>query len=43
MSERLTVYEKPACTTCKRLAALLTERGVAFVGLDDPGRSDDEL
>jgi arsenate reductase len=26
----LTVYEKPTCTTCRRLAALLTERGVDF-------------
>jgi arsenate reductase (glutaredoxin) len=26
----LTVYEKPTCTTCRRLAALLTERGIDF-------------
>jgi arsenate reductase len=26
----LTVYEKPTCTTCRRLAALLGERGVDF-------------
>ena len=26
----LTVYEKPTCTTCQRLAALLTERGIDF-------------
>lgn len=26
----LTVYEKPTCTTCRRLAELLTERGVDF-------------
>jgi|SRR5947209_6294410 len=26
----LTVYEKPTCTTCRRLFALLTERGVDF-------------
>jgi arsenate reductase len=26
----LTVYEKPTCTTCRKLAALLTERGIAF-------------
>jgi arsenate reductase (glutaredoxin) len=26
----LTVYEKPTCTTCKRLFTLLTERGVDF-------------
>jgi arsenate reductase len=29
MSE-LTVYEKPTCTTCKNLVALLEERGVDF-------------
>lgn len=29
MSE-LTVYEKPTCTTCRKLAALLTERGIDF-------------
>ncbi len=26
----ITVYEKPTCTTCRRLAALLTERGIDF-------------
>lgn len=26
----LTVYEKPTCTTCRKLYALLTERGVDF-------------
>jgi arsenate reductase len=26
----LTVYEKPTCTTCRRLATLLTERGIDF-------------
>lgn len=26
----LTVYEKPTCTTCRRLAILLSERGVEF-------------
>ena len=26
----ITVYEKRACTTCKKLAALLDERGIAF-------------
>jgi arsenate reductase len=30
----LTVYEKRACTTCKRLAALLAERGIAFDAVD---------
>jgi arsenate reductase (glutaredoxin) len=29
MSE-LTVYEKPTCTTCRNLFALLTERGIDF-------------
>lgn len=27
---RLTVYEKPTCTTCRRLSTLLTEQGVDF-------------
>jgi arsenate reductase len=26
----LTVYEKPTCTTCRKLAALLDERGIDF-------------
>ena len=26
----LTVYEKPTCTTCRRLAELLVDRGVDF-------------
>jgi arsenate reductase len=26
----LTVYEKPTCTTCRKLAHLLTERGIDF-------------
>jgi arsenate reductase (glutaredoxin) len=32
--ERLTVYEKPTCTTCRRLAALLNERGIDFDAVD---------
>jgi arsenate reductase len=28
--ERLTVYEKPTCTTCRKLASLLDERGIDF-------------
>ena len=28
--EALTVYEKPTCTTCRRLTALLEERGIPF-------------
>jgi arsenate reductase len=30
----LTVYEKPTCTTCRRLAALLIERGIDFEQVD---------
>jgi arsenate reductase len=30
----LTVYEKPTCTTCRRLADLLTERGIDFERVD---------
>lgn len=30
----LTVYEKPTCTTCRNLAALLAERGVDFDRVD---------
>ena len=30
----LTVYEKPTCTTCKNLHALLTERGIDFETVD---------
>jgi arsenate reductase len=30
----LTVYEKPTCTTCRKLRALLTERGVEFESID---------
>ena len=26
----MTVYEKPACTTCRKLAILLQERGIEF-------------
>ena len=26
----ITVYEKPTCSTCRNVVALLTERGVAF-------------
>jgi arsenate reductase len=32
--ERITVYEKPTCTTCKQLFELLTERGVDFDRVD---------
>jgi arsenate reductase (glutaredoxin) len=30
----LTVYEKQTCTTCRKLAALLEERGVEFERVD---------
>jgi arsenate reductase len=30
----LTVYEKPSCTTCRKLRTLLTERGVDFESVD---------
>lgn len=30
----LTVYEKPTCTTCRNLYALLSERGVDFDSVD---------
>ncbi len=32
--DQLTVYEKPTCTTCRRLVALLEERGVDFERVD---------
>lgn len=34
MDPGLIVYEKPTCTTCKRLFALLTERGIDFERVD---------
>jgi arsenate reductase len=30
----LTIYEKPTCSTCRKLRALLTERGVSFEPID---------
>lgn len=30
----ITVYEKRTCTTCRNLAALLTERGIDFDAVD---------
>jgi arsenate reductase len=30
----VTVFEKPACSTCRKLRALLTERGVEFRSID---------
>ena len=34
MRRLLTVYEKPSCTTCRRLHDLLVERGVDFDAVD---------
>jgi arsenate reductase len=41
----LTVYEKPTCTTCRNLFALLTERGIDFdtVEYHVTGLSEEEL
>jgi arsenate reductase (glutaredoxin) len=30
MSDNITVYEKPTCTTCRKLVKLLTEEGIDF-------------
>ena len=34
VSDVLTVYEKPTCTTCRKLHDLLVERGVDFASVD---------
>jgi len=41
----LTVYEKPTCTTCRKLRALLVEHGVEYESIDyhATGLKDDEL
>lgn len=41
----LTVYEKPTCSTCRKLRELLTERGVEFESIDyhATGIREDEL
>jgi arsenate reductase len=41
----LTVYEKPTCSTCRNLRALLTERSVEFESIDyhATGIQEDEL
>jgi len=41
----LTVYEKPTCTTCRRLSALLAERGIEADRVDYhvTGLSEDEI
>lgn len=43
--DTLVVYEKPACTTCRKLRALLAERGVDFGAIDyhATGIGEDEL
>lgn len=30
MAEKITVYEKPTCTTCRNLANLLKENGIGY-------------
>jgi len=30
MTEKITVYEKPTCTTCRNLAELLKENGIGY-------------
>ena len=30
MAKTITVYEKPTCTTCRNMSALLSENGVKF-------------
>lgn len=42
---KLTVYEKPTCSTCRNLRALLAERGVDFESIDyhATGIGEDEL
>jgi arsenate reductase len=41
----LTVYEKPRCSTCRKLRELLTEHGIAFESVDYhvTGLTEDEL
>jgi arsenate reductase len=41
----LVVYEKPSCTTCRKLRELLAERGVDFESIDyhATGLEEDEL
>lgn len=31
---QLTIYEVPTCSTCRRLSALLAQRGIDYVGVD---------
>jgi arsenate reductase len=41
----ITVYEKPTCTTCKKLAALLAERGIDYDAVESHvlGLTQDEV
>jgi arsenate reductase (glutaredoxin) len=41
----LTVYEKPSCSTCRKLRALLAEKGVGYESVDyhERGIAEDEL
>ena len=41
----LTVYEKPSCSTCRNLRALLDERGIEYVTVDhhSDGLVEDQL
>jgi arsenate reductase len=34
VTPELTVYEKPTCTTCRKLAELLRERGIDFESVE---------
>jgi len=38
----LTVYEKPTCSTCRKLRALLDEHGVDYESVDYPRRGLEE-
>ncbi len=33
-SDKLTIYEKPTCTTCRSTVKLLNERGIEFTDVD---------
>ncbi len=43
--DALTVYEKPTCSTCRKLRALLAEHGVEYESIDyqATGLAEDEL
>lgn len=44
-SSEITIYEKPTCSTCRKLRELLRERGVSFDSIDYhvKGLSEQEL